>query len=107
MKGVKGFRRRVWVWKGLGSRKGDWDLRGGWRVSEGVKSLEGSQNMGAEHLDKWGCLNIYGGIKTYGVVWMPPKLPHTSKLKFQAKSCSTAVVTVFLSSSGLGGGQGV
>ena len=36
---------------------------------------------------------------------MPPKSPQRSKLKSYAKFCSTAVVTLFLS-SGLGGGSG-
>ena len=65
--------------------------------------------MGAGHLDIWRCPNIQGApdhigaYKHMGGVWMPPKSQHTSKLKSYAKSFSTAVVTVFLSSSGLEG----
>ena len=57
--------------------------------------------MGAGHLDILGCPNIQRASKQMGAykhmeaVWMPPKSPHTSKLKSLVKSCSTAVVKVF------------
>ena len=85
--------RRIGSQRGSEVSEGGWGLRGGqgaqkggWRVSEGG-DLEEFQSMGAGHLDIWGYLNIQeasehmGAYKHMRGVWMPPKSPHTNKLK--------------------------
>ena len=85
--------------RGFGSQRG-LGLGEGWRVSDEVGVWRGLRTWG-QTFGHMGVSKCTGHIQTYRRhtniwgIWTPPKSPHTSKLKSQEKSCSTAVGTVF------------